>query len=509
MHSVNRGKYHAYISQKCVLPSGVQPAILIEANGKIQRIVRNARETQIQRILKEYPDLTVDDFGTSVLMPGIVDSHVHVNEPGREEWEGFQTATRAAAAGGVTTIADMPLNSFPPTTTIKNLKLKAKVAVEKVFVDVAFWGGVIPGNQGELRRMIDAGVVGFKCFLCPSGVQEFPLVKEYDVEKALLELKSTKSVLAFHAEYKETGVSRMREGNPALYETFLRSRPVGMEKCAVEMICRWCKKYNVRCHIVHVSAAEVLELVKSAKSVDAPLTAETCHHYLTLCAEEIPEGATEFKCCPPIRNKANQDKLWNGIMTEIIDMVVSDHSPCVSELKIRGDFLKAWGGISSLQFGLPLFWTVAKTKGLGLMEISTLLSARPAKLCGIDDRKGSLIEGMDADFVIWNPEENLLIRKDGIFHRNKLTPYENKTVCGKVIATVLRGNYIYRDGKFCDTPMGNLYYIKFITLRSCCIITCGKIRKEGIVAKVKLWCLRTETNPVLVNATLIFMAWMC
>ncbi|KAL6427571.1 hypothetical protein ACFW04_008806 [Cataglyphis niger] len=389
-------------------------------------------------------------------MPGIIDSHVHVNEPGRTEWEGFDTATRAAATGGVTTIADMPLNSIPPTTTLDNLKVKAAEAQAKIFVDVAFWGGVIPGNQHELRSLVDAGVVGFKCFLCPSGVDEFPHVSVDDVEKTLMELLPTKTVLAFHAEYEQNERTNSLIDDPNLYDTFLHSRPDHMEVDAVKLICDWCTKYNYRCHIVHLSSAECLALINDAKARGAPLTVETCYHYLVLAAEDIPESSTEFKCCPPIRRKNNREQLWQGIKSGTLDMIVSDHSPCVPELKIRGNFLTAWGGISSLQFGLSLMWTAARTRDMSLSEISKLLSSQPARLCGLDDRKGNLSEGMDADFVIWDPEETIKIETSNIYHKNKLTPYKGKILFGKVIATVLRGQFIFREGKIVEKSMGNL-----------------------------------------------------
>ncbi|XP_011875357.1 PREDICTED: allantoinase, mitochondrial isoform X2 [Vollenhovia emeryi] len=389
-------------------------------------------------------------------MPGIIDSHVHVNEPGRTEWEGFRTATRAAAAGGVTTIADMPLNSIPPTTTLVNLEAKARAAYAKTFVDVAFWGGVVPGNRHELRSLIDAGVVGFKCFLCPSGVDEFPHVSADDVRETLLELLPTKTVLAFHAEYERNEKTTRSTDNPELYDTFLRTRPDLMELDAVKLICDWCTKYKFRCHIVHLSSAECLTLINDAKARGAPLTVETCYHYLILTAEEIPAGSTEFKCCPPIRRKSNREQLWHGVKNGTLDMIVSDHSPCVPELKTRGNFLTAWGGISSLQFGLPLIWTAARTRGTPLSEISKLLSSQPARLCGLEDRKGNLSVGMDADFVIWDPEESLTVEADDIHYKNKLTPYQGRNLFGRVIATVLRGRYVFKDGKICDEPAGRL-----------------------------------------------------
>ncbi|KAL6266263.1 hypothetical protein P5V15_003123 [Pogonomyrmex californicus] len=397
----------AFISRRTVLANSIQPATLVVRDERIQEISYDTGEDVVKYLSQKYPGILFHDCGSSVLMPGIIDSHVHVNEPGRTEWEGFHTATRAAAAGGVTTIADMPLNSVPPTTTLNNLKIKAREAHSKTFVDVAFWGGVIPGNQ-------------------------------------------------FHAECEESEGTNLLTDDPKLYETFLRSRPDLMELNAVKLICDWCIKYNFRCHIVHLSSAECLALINDAKARGAPLTVETCYHYLTLAAEEIPPGSTEFKCCPPIRRKSNQEKLWSGIKNKTLDMIVSDHSPCVPELKTCGNFLTAWGGISSLQFGLPLIWTAAKMRDISLSDISKLLSSHPARLCGLENRKGNLSVGMDADFVIWDPEELIKIELDNICHKNKLTPYQGKVLFGKVVATVLRGTFIFKEGNICDKPMGKL-----------------------------------------------------
>ncbi|XP_036140174.1 allantoinase, mitochondrial isoform X3 [Monomorium pharaonis] len=396
----------AFVSQRTVFADGVRPATLVVSDEKIQEILYDTSEDVVRYLSQKYPGIPFNDCGSLVLMPGIIDSHVHVNEPGRTEWEGFHTATRAAAAGGVTTIADMPLNSIPPTTTLDNLKTKAREAYAKSFVDVAFWGGVIPGNQ-------------------------------------------------FHAECEELEKTNPLT-DPGLYNTFLHTRPDLMELKAVKLICDWCIKYNVRCHIVHLSSAKCLALINDAKTRGAPLTVETCYHYLILAAEEIPEGSTEFKCCPPIRGKNNREQLWHGIKNGTLDMVVSDHSPCVPELKTRGNFLTAWGGISSLQFGLPLIWTAARTRNISFSDISKLLSKQPARLCGLEDRKGDLFVGMDADFIIWDPEESIKVEVDDIYYKNKLTPYQGKILFGKTIATVLRGRFVFKEGKVCDKPVGKL-----------------------------------------------------
>jgi len=408
-------------------------------DGKVKEVVDGIVSVEgVENVI----DVEMD----KVMMPGIVDSHVHINEPGRTDWEGFETATRAAAYGGITTVVDMPLNSIPPTTTKENLLIKLKSAQSKCSVDVAFWGGVVPNNSQYLREMVKMGVPGFKCFLIHSGVDEFPSVDEEQVKEALLQLKGTEAKLLFHAEC-EVNVDETDE-DPSQYETFLQSRPEKMENVAIEMIIRLCRLTRVPCHIVHLSAAEALPMIIKARGEGLPLTVETCYHYLTLTAEEISPMETQYKCCPPIRGKKNQDKLWDALTTGHIDMVVSDHSPCTRELKLPGekDFMSAWGGISSLQFGLSLFWTSAQKRGFGLTDVNRLLSREPAKLANLENRKGKIQEGFDADFVIWAPNESQVIKLDKIQHKNKVTPYINKELCGVVYSTVLGGNIIYRKG---------------------------------------------------------------
>uniref|UniRef100_A0A4W4EDX7 allantoinase n=1 Tax=Electrophorus electricus TaxID=8005 RepID=A0A4W4EDX7_ELEEL len=331
-------------SQRVLIGEEILPALITIKDGKIHNILPDAGATR-------HTAGEVLDVGNSVVMPGIVDCHVHVNEPGRTAWEGYWTATRAAAAGGVTTIVDMPLNSIPPTTTLKNFHEKLQAAAGQCFVDTAFWGGVVPGNFLELRPMVQAGVAGFKCFLIHSGVAEFPHVADSDLHAALRQLQGTGSVLLFHAE-KEMD-SLPCSPDPSEYSTFLRTRPDIMEMEAVRTVTELCLQYQVRCHIVHLSSAQSLKLIRAAREAGAPLTVETTHHYLTLSAEDIPSGATQFKCCPPIRDIANQGQLWSALRAGDIDMVVSDHSPCTPGLKRldSGDFSQAWGGISSLQFG--------------------------------------------------------------------------------------------------------------------------------------------------------------
>ncbi|KAM6921473.1 allantoinase, mitochondrial [Xenentodon cancila] len=435
-------------SKRVLIGDEVRPAIIEIKDGKIHQILCTKNFT-------EDVGCEVWDVGDSMVMPGIVDCHVHVNEPGRTSWEGFWTATRAAAAGGVTTIVDMPLNCIPPTTTLGNFHEKLKEATGKCFVDTAFWGGVIPGNQTELRPMIKAGVAGFKCFLIHSGVEEVPHVADGDLHMAMKQLEGTGSVLLFHAE-RDVQEATVEAGDPCQYSTFLQSRPDVMEMEAIRTVAELCLQYKVRCHVVHLSSSKPLKLIEDAREAGAPLTVETTHHYLSLCAENIPAGATQFKCCPPIRDSFNREQLWSALKAGQIDMVVSDHSPCTPDLKKldTGDFTQAWGGISSLQFGLPLFWSSARRRGFQLPDVVRLLSRNTAQLCSLGNRKGSLAPGFDADLVIWDPEREFEVEEASIHHKNKLTPYLGLALQGLVRATILRGQLVYRDGSFSPEPLG-------------------------------------------------------
>ncbi|CAL9695910.1 unnamed protein product [Knipowitschia caucasica] len=431
--------------------SELQPAVILIKNGRIHQILTDNCNFTGEKVL---------DVGDSVVMPGLVDSHVHVNEPGRITWEGFWTATRAAAAGGVTTIVDMPLNSIPPTTTLSNFQEKLREATGKCFVDTAFWGGVIPGNELELKPMISAGVAGFKCFMIHSGVDEFPHVSDSDLHTAMKQLQGTGTVLLFHAE-REVQDATQDSGDPCHYSTFLRSRPDEMETEAIRIVTQLCLQYQVRCHIVHLSSALPLTLIREARAAGAPLTVETTHHYLSLRAEDVPAGATQFKCCPPIRSAENQEELWCALKAGDIDMVVSDHSPCTPDLKRleSGDFTEAWGGISSLQFGLPLFWTSASQRGFGLPDVVRLLSQKTAEVCRLDHLKSQLVPGFDADLVIWDPELEFEIKEENIHHRNKLTPYLGMKLRGAVRGTVVRGQLVFWEGDFSPEPLGRHLFI--------------------------------------------------
>jgi allantoinase len=394
----------------------------------------------------------VEAYEPSLIMPGLVDTHVHVNEPGRTDWEGFETATRAAAAGGVTTIVDMPLNSIPATTTLDGFKIKLEAARGKLYADVGFWGGVVPGNTVELAKLWEAGVVGFKCFLIHSGVDEFPNVSDSDLREAMPELARLGASLIVHAEVpgpveaccQSTGASARS------YETFLNSRPRAAENEAVALMIMLARETGCHIHIVHHSSADALPVLRNAKRFGLPMTVETCPHYLHFAAEDIRDGATEFKCCPPIRERENREKLWEALRDRTIDFVVSDHSPCPPEMKLReqGDFMNAWGGISSLQLRLPLMWTEASARGFTIEDLTRWLCSAPAHQVGLGHLKGSLKEGADADIVIWNPDAEFKVDPARLHHRHKLTPYAGETLRGVVEKSFLRGQIVYDGGEF-------------------------------------------------------------
>lgn len=386
-------------------------------------------------------------------MPGSVDTHVHINEPGRTNWEGFETATRAAAAGGVTTLIDMPLNSIPATTTLAGFEEKVAAARGKLTVDVGLWGGVVPGNTGELERLWRAGVVGFKCFMIHSGVDEFPNVTEKDLREAMPELARLGAPLIVHAEVPgpvEACCASIAGESSRSYQTFLRSRPREAENEAVFQLIMLARDTRCKIHIVHHSSADVLPVIRRAKYFGLSITAETCPHYLHFAAEDIPDGATEFKCCPPIRERENREQLWEALRDGTIDFVVSDHSPCPPEMKLRdqGDFMNAWGGISSLQLRLPIMWTEASARGFSLEHLVKWLCSAPAQQVGFDVLKGSIRKGADADIVIWNPEAEFRVDAEMIEHRHKLTPYLGETLRGVVEKTFMSGQIVYDNGAF-------------------------------------------------------------
>ncbi|WP_411104372.1 allantoinase AllB [Streptomyces sp. cmx-4-9] len=422
-------------STRVITPEGTRAASVAVAGGKIAAVL--AYEAEVPAGAR------LEDFGDDVLLPGLVDTHVHVNDPGRTEWEGFWTATRAAAAGGITTILDMPLNSLPPTTTTENLRVKQEVARAKAHVDVGFWGGALPDNVKDLRSLHDAGVYGFKCFLSPSGVDEFPELDQEQLATSLAEITGFGGLLIVHAEDPHHLESAPQNPGPK-YADFLASRPRDAENTAIQNLIDQAKRLNARVHVLHLSSSDALPLIAAAKAEGVQITVESCPHFLTLTAEEVPDGATEFKCCPPIREAANQDLLWDALADGTIDCIVSDHSPSTADLK-TGDFATAWGGISSLQLGLPAIWTEARSRGRSLEDVVRWMSTAPAALAGLA-QKGAIEPGRDADFAVLAPEETFTVDPAELHHRNRITAYAGKTLHGVVKSTWLRGRQIADHG---------------------------------------------------------------
>ncbi|HEV8321980.1 MAG TPA: amidohydrolase family protein [Myxococcota bacterium] len=473
-------------SRRAVTPQGVCPAavrvragriVAVEPYGAAAAAPAGARAGAASGVMDGGgAGSETFDAGDAVLMPGLVDSHVHVNEPGRTEWEGFETATRAAAAGGITTIADMPLNSIPVTTTPEALAVKAEAAARGAHVDFTLWGGVVPGNTAALEAMIDAGVPGFKCFLVHSGIDEFPNVVESDLRAAMPILARRGVPLLVHAELpgpiEAAERARARAdfgadggggvvvggggGGPMRrYADYLASRPAAAEDEAVALVLRLAAETGCRVHIVHLSSAGALGALAAARARGIAVTVETCPHYLTFTAEDIPDGATLYKCAPPIREGDNRERLWAGLAAGHIDLVVSDHSPCAPEHKAleAGDYAQAWGGISSLQLALPATWTAARARGFGLDRLAAWMCAAPAALCGLGRRKGALAPGMDADFVVWHPERSFTVAPEQLRFRHAHTPYEGRTLNGVVEKTFLRGELVY-DAASVDARAG-------------------------------------------------------
>ena len=402
-------------------------------------------------------DATLIDAGDDIIMPGLVDTHVHVNEPGRTEWEGFASATSAAAAGGVTTLFDMPLNSIPATTSLAALAAKRHAAHDRIHVDVGFIGGVVPGNAGELPALAAAGIRLFKCFLVPSGVDEFPCVGEPDLIEALPILANLDATLLVHAELP-THITPMPNGDPRHYATYLASRPCIAETDAVAMIIRLAEQFGARVHIVHVSSHHTLPLIRAARARGVAITCETCPHYLTFAAQDIEDGRTECKCAPPIRDADTREGLWRAVIAGDIDLVASDHSPCPPDLKSpdRGDFFQAWGGIASLQLALPAVWHEGRLRGLDVARLSERMSAAPARLAGLEHRKGRLAPGFDADLVIWSPDAPVDVDSLALYHRHQLTPYRGRVLTGAVRATYVRGVAVYQHGTVTTSLPGQI-----------------------------------------------------
>ena len=440
--------------ERIATADGIVPGTVHLAEGRVVRIasiddIGDARSSQVL------------DAGRFVVIPGLVDTHVHINEPGRTDWEGFATATSAAAAGGVTTLVDMPLNSIPATTTASALEKKRKSAAKQCRVDVGFLGGVVPGNADELSRLWAGGVFGFKCFLVPSGVDEFLYVSEKDLREAMPVLAELRAPLLVHAELPApigAALESVRGRDPRSYATYLASRPPAAELEAVRLVIELARRHGVRVHIVHVSAAETIPVLREARAARAPVTAETCPHYLAIDAAQIADGATEFKCAPPIRDSANREALWRAVSDGTLDFIVSDHSPCPPALKRRetGDFFAAWGGIASLELTLSVVWTEARNRKLPLEQVLRRMCEGPARFAGLDRVKGRLAPGYQADFALFDPDDTFEVMPSSLHQKHPITPYAGRTLRGRVHATYLRGQLIYADGEPAGRPTGHV-----------------------------------------------------
>jgi allantoinase len=402
----------------------------------------------------------VEDVGDRVILPGLVDTHVHINEPGRTEWEGFDTATRAAAAGGITTLVDMPLNSSPVTTSAHALSLKLQAAAGKLRVDCGFYGGVVPGvGSDQLEPLIAAGVLGFKAFLCHSGIDEFPNATESDLRAVMPDLVRAGLPLFVHAELigpTPFGSHPPKTDDRRSYQRYLASRPKVWEHDAIALMIALCREFACRVHIVHLSSADALPMIARARQEGLPLTIETCPHYLAFAAEDIPDGDTRYKCAPPIRERANCEQLWQALRDGLIDTIGTDHSPAPPDLKLldTGDLARAWGGIASLQLALPVMWTETRRRGFRLTHLAQWMATRPAELVGLAHRKGSIAPGHDADLIVFDPDPEWKVDSATLHHRHPATPYEGRALFGRVDTTYLRGHKIYETGTFSEPPMG-------------------------------------------------------
>lgn len=432
-------------SERVITPSGMLSAFLLIRDGKIIDIVTDL----------DGDNYHVIDVGKLVLMPGVVDPHVHINEPGRTEWEGFDTATRAAIAGGVTSLVDMPLNSSPVTINGNAFDEKIKAAQAKINCHCGFWGGIVPGNEGDIETLIAKGVLGFKAFLTHSGINEFPNVTEDDLRKAMPVIAKSGLPLLVHCELSDPTSENISD--PRRYKNYLSSRPKKWEDDAIALMIRLCEEFNCRVHIVHLSSANSIDQISKAKQIGLPLSVETAQHYLYFSSEQIADGKTSFKCAPPIREMENNEQLWGALKNGIIDFVATDHSPAPLIMKelISGDFMKAWGGVASIQFALPVLWTAAKKRKCNLNDIASWLCEKSALLPGLTT-KGRIAKGYDADLVVWDPERRFIVRENGIYHRHKITPYLNEELYGVVEQTYLKGKKVYDSGKFARPGCGEL-----------------------------------------------------
>ncbi len=434
-------------SKRIIVKDGITDATILINKGKIEDIIKGMPENYSGEII---------DAGNKIIMAGIIDPHVHINEPGRTEWEGFDTATRAAIAGGITTLIDMPLNASPVTTTARAFDEKIASAKNKLHTNCGFWGGIVPGNEDEIEKLIDKGVFGFKALLTHSGIDEFPNVNEACLRKVMPVIARHHLPLLVHCELDSFKMEAA--GDNTSYKNYLSSRPKKWEDDAIALMIRLCEAYYCRVHIVHLSSANSIEQIAKAKQQGLPLTVETAQHYLFFNAEEIPDGATQFKCAPPIREKENNDLLWQALKEGIIDFAATDHSPATPDLKETksGNFMKAWGGIASLQFALPVLWTAAKERSCSIIDMAKWLSENPAKLTGQEKNKGKIAIGLDADIIIWDDEKEFIVSENTIHFKNKITPYLSKKLSGVVEQTYLGGLKAYSDGCFSALNKGKI-----------------------------------------------------
>ncbi|TGE14699.1 allantoinase AllB [Hymenobacter elongatus] len=434
-------------SQRVVLPAGEQPALVLIENGRIAAVLP----------IDAAVGCPVLDVGPLAVLPGLIDPHVHINEPGRTEWEGFDTATRAALAGGLTTLVDMPLNSAPVTTSVANFELKLAATHGQLHTNIGFWGGIVPGNAGEVPGLIARGVLGFKAFLTHSGIDDFPNATEADLRQVMPLLARHGLPLLVHCELT-TDDAQWKQRDKRSYQNYLASRPKSWEDDAVDLMIRLCEEFSCPTHIVHLSSADSIAAVAVAKMKGLPLTVETGQHYLFFNAEDIEDGQTQFKCAPPIREKANNDQLWDALQQGIIDFVATDHSPAPPDLKQieTGDFTTAWGGIASLQLALPVLWTAAQPRGATLSDLAKWLSTNPAKLIGQSHRKGQIAPGYEADLLILDPEQTFDVTPELLHHRHKVSPYVGRQLRGVVEQTFLGGQLVYQRPEFLALNQGQL-----------------------------------------------------
>jgi allantoinase len=437
-------------SNRILTPTGFVRGVVFISEGKIISCDTDVRLHDSKVII---------DVENDVVMPGLIDAHVHINEPGRTEWEGFDTATKAAAAGGITTLIDMPLNSTPVTTNFANLRVKIEAVKNNAHVNVGFYGGVIPGNLYELEKMLQGGVFGIKAFLTHSGIDDFPNVQPSELHDVLILLKKYNRPLLVHCELSEhhEGLADL-QAYPTSYEAYLRSRPKSWEDNAIAAMINLCRATMSHVHIVHLSSADSLPQIKAARAEGIPLTVETAPHYLLFAAEEIADGNTLLKCAPPIREKANNEKLWKGLKSKLIDFIATDHSPAPAELKETdsGNFEKAWGGIAGLQFSLPAVWTAGDEEDITIQDLCKWMCENPARFLQLEKSKGKIENGFDADLVIWKPEKNIQPEDVKIYHRHKITPYAGVRLKGEVQQTIVNGKIVFSKNKFHELNAGKI-----------------------------------------------------